>query len=243
MDKADYQKWANLLAVPAMFLFCALICLAGIKLVNFVPTATKTADQLPILIDPGHGGADGGASGPDGTMEKDLNLAIALPLRDMLKLLGYPVNITRETDCSLHSPWADSIREIKVSDLQNRLALYNESGLVISIHQNKFGQSQYFGTQVFYGLRNPESSKLGEAIRSSVIGMLQPDNTRELKKSYKSVYLLSHAEPPAVIVECGFLSNPQELEKLKTPEYQRQMAFSIMAGLLSYYANRQPAAE
>ena len=152
----------------------------------------------------------------------------------MLRVLGYPVQLTRDTDRSLHDPSASTIREKKVSDMKNRLALYNASRLTVSIHANQFTQPQYSGAQVFYGTGSPESRGLAQSIRTSVLSLLQPDNTRELKVGGKDIYLLYHATSPAVLVECGFLSNAQELQQLKTPAYQQIMALAIACGIMAY---------
>lgn len=144
--------------------------------------------------------------------------------------------MTRETDVSVYDKTAQTTREKKVSDLKNRTALINSDPhqILVSIHQNKFEQSQYFGTQLFYASQQPNSEKLAESIRQSVIGLLQPDNKRELKPADNNIYILNHAEVPAVIVECGFLSNPDEAAKLSDGTYQQQMAFAICCGILSY---------
>ncbi len=184
-----------------------------------------------ILIDAGHGGADGGAQGADGTLEKHINLAIARPLGDLLRVMGYTVSYTRTEDTMVNA-MGDTLRERKVSDMKNRLSLIEQADMTVSIHQNKFPQTQYSGTQVFYGTGSADSQVLAAAIRASVIKLLQPNNTRELKKDDGNVYLLKHATQPLVLVECGFLSNETEREKLKTREYQLQMAFAIAAGVL-----------
>lgn len=191
-----------------------------------------------VLIDPGHGGFDGGAVAEDGTTEKHLNLAIAQCLRDMLYICGVSVEMTRQTDIGLESSYADSIREKKSSDMQQRLSMYEEADLVISIHQNHFSIPKYSGTQVFYSPNHPDSAALAETIRQSVIKYIQPQNTRELKQATDGIYLLYHTDTPTVLVECGFLSNPEEREKLKMPAYQQQMAFSILAGFWNYHIEK-----
>ena len=161
-------------------------------------------------------------------------LAVALPLNDMLKVCGYPVKMTRDTDISVHSDSARTLREQKVSDMHNRLALYNDAKAAVGIHTNKFPQTQYFGTQLFYSANCTESEGIASAIRESVVGLLQPKNTREMKKADSNIFLLDKAKAPAVFVECGFLSNEEELAKLKNPDYQHQMALAILNGLLQY---------
>ncbi len=198
----------------------------------------STQPQKTIIIDAGHGGEDGGAT-DNGVSEKDVNLDIALKLRDLLILSGYNVVMTRETDMSIYDPSAQTISEKKVSDLHNRLSIINssEDNILISIHQNKFEQSQYSGAQIFYSDNNTQSSILAESIRKSITGFLQPDNTRELKIGGNNIYILNKATVPAVIVECGFLSNPDEAKKLSDEHYRTQMAFSIYCGFLEYAKN------
>ncbi len=191
-----------------------------------------------VLIDPGHGGFDGGAVAEDGTTEKHLNLAISLCLRDMLYVCGVPVEITRQTDVGLEDETAAAVRDKKVSDMRQRLSMYNASSVVISIHQNHFSIPKYSGTQLFYSTKHPDSVVLAQCIRESVVGWIQPQNTRELKSATDGIYLLYHATQPTVLVECGFLSNPEERDKLKTPAYQQQMAFAVMAGYWNYQTQK-----
>ena len=188
-----------------------------------------------IVIDAGHGGEDSGAV-DNGIFEKDINLSIAKTLRDMLEVSGYKVEMTREDDISIYDNTAETTREKKVSDLKNRVSIINgrKNNILVSIHQNKFEQSQYFGTQMFYSKNDPKSAVLAEELRKSVTGMLQPDNKRELKQADSSIYILNKAEVPAVIVECGFLSNAEEAKKLSDSDYQQKMAFSIYSGILGY---------
>ncbi len=183
-----------------------------------------------------HGGFDRGAVAPDGTSEKDINLKIASTLSKLLETSGKQVIMTRSTDTGTEDNSADAIAKRKVSDLQNRLKLINtyENSVFVSIHLNKFTTTSAKGTQVFYSKNHPESAKLGQSIQSSVVSLLQKENTRVIKQATSSTYLLHKAQIPAVIVECGFLSNKEELEKLKNDEYQKQMAFSIYCGVLKY---------
>ncbi len=187
-------------------------------------------DMPIILIDPGHGGMDGGAVAGDGTLEKHINLAIGKGVYELFMLWGYPVRSTRLTDVSVHDADAVGTRQIKVSDMHNRLQMYEDSDIIISLHQNHFPAEKYHGTQVFYSVNHPLSAELASAVRESVIANLQPDNTRELKAATDGIYLLHHTTRPAVLVECGFLSNVQECTALKNTDYQLQMAFSIVEG-------------
>lgn len=222
-------------ALPLTALCCVLALLLALPTVRRADAMFR-ASQLPvILIDPGHGGADGGASGADGTQEKTVNLAISQTLGALLRMLGFDVMLTRESDCSIHSPEAVTLREQKVSDMHNRLALYEQATLVVSIHQNQFPQTQYHGAQVFYAPQNERSQPLAAAIREQVLALLQPENTRELKRADSSLYLMSNTTVPVALVECGFLSNPAECAQLADPDYQRQMAFAVVGGVLRYW--------
>lgn len=190
---------------------------------------------VTVVLDAGHGGEDGGASGKSGLLEKDINLAIAKDMREILTVAGYRVAMTRTDDRDL-SDSLRTIRERKVSDIHNRMKFVESQGscILISIHQNHFEQSRYHGTQVFYSGNDPKSKELAEAVRGKVVGLLQNDNNRETKPATSSIYLLWHAKVPAILVECGFLSNGEEEAKLSSDQYQRQIAFSICCGLEDY---------
>ena len=200
-------------------------------------TASVSVAEGIVLIDPGHGGFDGGAVATDGTTEKHLNLAISLCLRDLMCVCGIPVRMTRQTDVGLEENASVAIREKKVSDMHKRLSMYDEVSLVISIHQNHFTIPKYSGTQVFYSPNHSKSVALAQTVRDAVVGWIQPQNTRELKKATDGIFLLYHTTTPAILVECGFLSNPDERELLKNPAYQQQMAFAVLAGYWNYKAS------
>lgn len=226
-----------------LFLFvlvtgCIFIAVFLAIQVKNVIQSSKVVDGLQdgtvLLIDPGHGGKDGGASASDGTVEKDINLAISLPLADMLRFLGYEVELTRDYDCMTCDPDLKSMREQKVSDIKNRLKMYDRSRLTISIHQNFFPQSQYYGTQIWYSSKSDESKMIAASVRQSVLDLLQPENKREIKKATSDIYLLSKTTAPAIIVECGFLSNSAELSKLKDDNYKQKMAYAIACGIIAY---------
>lgn len=206
--------------------------------VGFWPAAENIPLSRTVVIDPGHGGPDGGAIGYDGTVEKEINLAIARKLASFFRASGFEVIMTRSDDRSIHDPGSHTIRQMKSSDLHNRLKIENNHphALFLSIHQNKFGESQYSGTQVFYSQNHPQSKVLADNLQSAIQSMLQPDNTRAIKPAEKNLYIIYYAKPPSVMVECGFLSNPAECEKLKTDSYQNQMAFAIYSGTLQFYS-------
>lgn len=192
--------------------------------------------DLPIvIIDAGHGGEDGGAVAEDGTVEKDLNLLISLKLNDMLSIMGYNTRLIRTTDTSIHSS-GNTIRERKVSDIKNRFAVMNqyENCLYISIHQNKFTDKGVHGAQTFYSPNNSESKVLADFIQKSISSQLQTGNNRVIKKSGTNIYILHNATRPTVMVECGFVSNREDLLNLKNTQYQEKMAISIAIGIINY---------
>lgn len=205
---------------------------------NISVSAQTSQGKTPIIvIDAGHGGEDGGAVSPSGLLEKDINLDIALTLKKFLIQSGFEVKMIRTTDTAIYSSSAVTLREKKTSDLHNRVDIINNNpdNILISIHQNKFEQSKYKGTQIFYSVNNPLSETLANSIRMSVKGLLQNDNNRECKPAEKNIYLLYNSSVPAVLVECGFLSNPEEEELLSLKEYRNNIAFSIYTGFLEFY--------
>lgn len=223
------------ITVLALASICALIYLnvSG----GLVPVGTQPSGWVEqVVIDAGHGGVDGGAIGAHGVVEKDINLNIALMVRDMLRLNGVDVVMTRDTDTSIHDPKYTKIADKKRSDIHNRLKIIdkNPNSITVSIHQNKFTQSQYRGAQMFYGKNNAASEILAQNIQETFVANLQKDNVRQIKEGTKSVYLLCHAKTPIVLVECGFLSNEEEAYLLATEEYQQKVAFTIYSGILRY---------
>lgn len=215
---------------------CGAIALLCYSILHITDKAVSsvTKERPFLLIDPGHGGQDGGASTDDGALEDDINLSISLNLRDMLHLCGYRVEMTRREDTSIVHTDDSANRSWKVNDMYNRLEMYNAALLTVSIHQNHFSQSQYHGAQIFYSTNRPESRDIATCIRQQIITLLQPENKRELKPAGENIFLLHNAQTPAMIVECGFLSNPQEAAKLQDAQYQQQMAFAICCGVLQY---------
>lgn len=191
-----------------------------------------------VILDAGHGGFDGGAVAEDGTVEKDINLIISLQLGDMLRSAGYKVILTRQTDTSTDSKEDGPTASRKKSDLKNRLELMKKhpEAIFVSIHLNKFTTSAARGSQVFYSGNHPDSKRLSDHIQTSIVSLLQPENTRVNKLATSSTYLLYNATVPAVLVECGFLSNKAELQLLKDGVYQQKMAFSIFCGINRYFA-------
>ena len=194
-------------------------------------------EKLPVIVlDPGHGGVDGGTTSISGFLEKNINLAIALNLRDFLTSAGFQVILTRESDISIHNSDASTIKEMKVSDIHNRLQIMKENAgcIFISIHQNHFTESKYSGAQFFYSTNVDSSAVLAECFRNSFRALLQPENNRQTKPCGNEIYLMAHADTTAVLAECGFLSNPTEAELLSDPSYQKKVAFAFFCGILEY---------
>lgn len=189
-----------------------------------------------ILIDPGHGGMDGGASSPNGTMEKHINLDISKYLKEEVEHMGYKVILTREADIGLYDD-AGTVRQKKIQDLNRRAQLKRETAcnMFISIHLNKFPESKYKGAQIWYS-DYEQSKKLAQILQEGLKMDLDPNNNRKIKAAGSQYKVLSVNDyMPAVIVECGFLSNPQEEELLKTKEYQQKVAKSIAKSIKEYY--------
>ena len=220
-------------------LFVSMVLIAK-EAAEFV-TSQKTAGLNPnlVVIDAGHGADDGGKVGINGAVEKDINLSIALKLGEMLDVMGYNVVFTRTVDNGTDNLETGSIASRKKADLKNRLELmYGFSDAIfVSIHLNKFTSGSAKGAQVFYSPNYEQSKELGTIIQSSVKNLVQPENSRVSKKAGKDIYLLYNSPLPAVIVECGFLSNALELKLLKDEDYQTSMAFSILCGILEYYSS------
>lgn len=219
----------------ALLLIVSIAC-AMVVIEDSVTTSTYAECSRTVILDAGHGGFDGGAVAQDGTVEKDINLNISLMLEKFLKQNGFAVIMTRENDVSTDDVESAQISTKKKSDLKNRLNLMKDypDAVFVSVHLNKFTTSSANGSQVFYS-KNEDAKLLGDCIQKSIVTLLQPDNTRVNKQATSSTYLLYNASIPAVLVECGFLSNKAELELLKAPEYQNKMAFCIYCGILEYF--------
>ena len=210
-----------------------LLSYLSCETISRMASSLADADTPVIYLDPGHGGEDGGTQSQAGLLEKDINLSITLKLKTLLETAGYRVKMTREEDCSIGDNTLPTVRERKVSDIHKRLELVEaeQNCILVSIHQNYFTQSRYSGAQIFYSSNHEDSALIAESIRTSIVSMLQPENTRENKEATDSIYLLWNTTAPAVLVECGFLSNEAEAALLGEEAYQEQMAFCIYDGL------------
>lgn len=220
-----------------------LLCLATILLAGIAKHAEQKSapvQNTPMLtyrefvLDAGHGGEDGGAIGAHGVIEKEVNLALCREIAMMLKMNGMEVTLTRETDELLYDKTVDYEGRKKVLDLaaRERIALEHPDSLFVSIHMNAFPLSEYRGLQVWYSPNHVESQTVAQHIQETVALHLQPDNERVIKRAGSSIYLLYHIPSPAVLIECGFLSNPEEERLLVNKEYQQKLAFLIALSLL-----------
>jgi N-acetylmuramoyl-L-alanine amidase len=186
-----------------------------------------------VIIDAGHGGVDPGAIAGE-IYEKNINLSIALKLKGFFDQNGFRTKMLRTEDISLHDEDAKTIHQKKVSDLKNRVKIANseENAIYISIHQNTFGESKYFGAQVFYGI-NEKSKNLAGFIQTTIKENLQENNNRKIKNG-KNLYILKNIEIPAVMVECGFMSNKEDLKNLTDEIYQNNFSEVLFNGILKY---------
>lgn len=232
MKHKDY-----LLKFRWLYLLAAVICLLVSLGIDQTVTVMMEDDPAPhyptIVIDAGHGGIDGGAVSCSGALESGINLQIAIRLNDLCHLLGYQTHMIRTSDVSIHTE-GNTIAAKKVSDLQNRVQIINgiANGIVISIHQNIFADSRYSGAQVFHA--STEGSKaLAEQLQSVLVTTVNPGSNRQCKPA-DGIYLMQHIRCTGVIVECGFLSNPQEEAMLRSAEYQKKLCCVIVSGLHAY---------
>ncbi len=223
----------------SIFCFLLIFACAGILLSRLDSQAvsdTKGVDgskrKLTIIVDAGHGGNDPGKIGVNGAKEKDINLEIAKLLQKYLQQQDVTVVMTRESDSGLYS---ESSSNKKSEDMRNRVAMItdNNADLLVSIHQNSFTEQKYSGAQVFYYTGSVEGQRLAETVQKQLISGADPDNHREAKAN-SDYYLLKKSMVTAIICECGFLSNPEECEKLTTAEYQRKIAWNIYLGIMQY---------
>ena len=222
-----------------IFLACFIVIATALSFRNAsVPVISDSVAEgkRTIVIDSGHGGADGGCVGINGCVEKDINLAVATDLQKLLKLSGFNVVMTRTEDISIHNSDVEGLRNQKVSDMENRLKIVQSypDALFISIHQNQYTEPQYFGAQMFYTTNNPSNFKLAQTMQRS-FRKLQPNNDREIKLIDNGLYLFKNTTQPALLIECGFLSNPEDAANLSDSEYQKKVAFTIYKGITSFY--------
>ena len=204
-------------------------------------TAGTFEDKVLFVIDPGHGGEDAGCSSAGGLLEKDLNLSVARDISAILNAAGYTTVLTRTEDTLLYDMYRDRMDYTgykKIYDLKNRMRFTEETQAkyFVSIHMNKFPQTQYSGLQVYYSPNDPGSVQMADRIQSYVQKYVQPENERKTKKATKGIYLLHRMEIPAVLVECGFLSNEEEAALLSDASYRKTLSLGIACAIMEYCA-------
>lgn len=223
----------------AIILLAAMVIasrkMALMKEAQLVSAVAEGQKEFCVVIDPGHGGRDGGKQGKSGLVEKDINLAISLRLKDQLEKVGIKVIMTRETDEGLYK---ESDSNKKASDLRARLAIIEQSkcDIVISVHQNSYTDSNVKGAQVFYYSTSSKGKTLAETIQNQLVAKVDPSNHR-VAKANDTYYLLKKTSVPIVIVECGFMSNHQEEKLLSTTQYQEKLADHISEAVIGYLKN------
>jgi len=232
----DHKKlrYASLLPIYLVVLAgFLLIAVVGSRTVKVLTVNAPLSNRMKIIIDAGHGGVDGGATSCTGVLESKFNLEIALKLNDLMHLLGIDTVMIRDTDCSVYTQ-GQTIAQKKVSDLKERVRIVNSTpnALLLSIHQNHFSAQQYHGAQVFYAATEG-SQMLAKSMQNLFIQSVNPDSNRQVKKA-DGVYLMQHIQCPAVLIECGFLSNPQEEYLLRTEAYQQKICSVIACSVSNF---------
>lgn len=242
MEKEKSGKYDKLVRMGLLLLLFAAFGFAlrgGVRVVssNRILTEKPEKEKPCVVIDAGHGGADPGKVGVDGSLEKDINLKIAKKLAMFLTAADVDVVLTRETDAGLYD---ENVSNKKVQDMKNRVALIEEKkpALTVSIHQNSYHEEYVHGAQVFYYAGSEESREIAERMQQVLAGQIDPDNARQAKAN-DSYYLLKKTSTPIVIVECGFLSNYEEAQKLSSEVYQEKTAWAIHLAILNHLNTKE----
>lgn len=239
MKRQTFVDYAKIIIISLVItIFTSIFGLVGYIVDNknsyTLPTALELPEGLTIIIDAGHGGEDGGAVGISDTLEKDINLSVAKYLSKLFVLTDIDVVMTRDGDYLLYEAGQESRK--KFNDLNNRIKICNsfENPLLISIHQNKFPLEKYRGLQVYYSDNSKESALLANIIQNKTKEFLQNDNNRKIKAGGRNIFILNKAEFPAVLIECGFLSNSEDERNLINDEYQRKIAYIIFSSTIEH---------
>lgn len=224
------------IAFAAALLFCALVlvCKWGTN-PHFYQNTAGTAGEsaYTLVIDAGHGGEDGGAVAPDGTLESTLNLSVANRLRALCELFGVSYVMTRDGEQIDYPPEATTVKARKTADQKARaeLAADTENAILISIHQNKYTDAAPHGAQTLYSART-DSAYLAETLQSILLSQVDTTGSRKAVEAGEDLYLLNHVPCPAILLECGFLSNPEELSRLQTDGYQTKLSLALISAYL-----------
>ncbi len=228
------KKWISFYCFIGVLIL--LLSMGGSRAVTVLAENEPLKKRNCIIIDPGHGGVDGGATSCSGVLESAYNLDISLRLNDLLHLLGHHTKMIRTTDISVYTS-GNTIAQKKISDLKERVRIVNETenALLVSIHQNNFPDSRYRGAQVFYG-KSQGSEQLAKKMQTAMIDVLNPGSKRTCKASH-GIYLMDHIQATGVLIECGFLSNIQEEALLRSSAYQKKLVCVIGATLNGFLSN------
>ena len=204
--------------------------------VEIIPVMAVPVTNKVVILDAGHGTPDEGAESSNGVLEAPINLQITLKVQKLLESSGATVILTRSDENSIYEIDAKTIAQKKVSDIHNRVKIGNNSSadVFVSIHLNKISQSQYSGWQTFYKNGDENSKKLATSIQNNLNEAIASDNSR-IPHTLSNVYIMKNVEIPITIVECGFLSNPEDEAKLQTDEYQEMLAWGIYNGIMNYF--------
>lgn len=230
------KHWSSYLFYFLTIATVLIIAHWGNKMVTVITENSPIEREHRIIIDPGHGGEDGGATSCTGLLESTYNLDISLRLNDLFHLLGYDTGMIRTSDISIYTK-GETIAQKKVSDLKERVRIVNETenALLLSIHQNNFSDSRYCGAQIFYA-GTAGSEDLAKQLQTAIVSSLNQGSNRKSKKS-SGVYLMEHINCTGILVECGFLSNVAEEALLRSPEYQKKLCCVIAATVTQYLSN------
>ena len=205
---------------------------------DYIETVSLPVSGKTIVVDAGHGVPDEGAEADDGTTEAETNLKIALKLQNLLEQSGCTVILTRSDENAIYDIDSQTLRQKKISDIRNRVKIGNESSadIFVSIHLNKIPQQQYDGWQTFYNKNSEQGRKLATSIQNNLNEAIQKENKRVASK-IENIYIINNVEIPTTIVECGFLSNPEEEKQLLDDSYQNRLAWGIYNGIISYFGD------
>lgn len=227
----------NRIAIIILGIFISVfVFIFSTEINNTVSTVTLPVSGKTIIVDAGHGKPDEGAESSNGTTEAETNLKIALKLQNLLEQSGSAVLLTRSDENAIYDVDAKTLKQKKISDIHNRVKIGNESSadIFVSIHLNKIPQQQYDGWQTFYKSGNSNGQKLAVSIQNNLNEAIQKENKREALK-LDTIYLMKNVEIPISVVECGFLSNPEEEQQLQNDEYQDKLAWGIYIGIMDYF--------
>ena len=234
--KTSFKNAVYFIMFTVLFALIAFVMIYSIGIADNKEKRVNSEGKITVVIDAGHGGEDGGAIGVNGVYEKDINLSVALKIGDFLEAQGIEVIYTRTEDVLLYDRTVDYHNRKKSLDLAARVDLANKTKncVFVSVHMNSFSQSKYRGSQIYYSKNNPQSFVLASSIQNSIKSNLQPQNTRKATEATSRIYVLDRLDCPAVLIECGFISNGEECRLLCTEVYQDQLSQTISEEIKNY---------